>query len=65
MEFYQVHNKLISSETVSKAHANGAKLIAWDVQTQKLVNKMKDLQVDIIETDHPPASFTEKPSFSK
>lgn len=65
VDYYQVHRKLMNRRAKIKAKRNGAKLIAWDVQNIATVNEMIKLGVDIIETDHPPASFTENPSFSK
>jgi glycerophosphoryl diester phosphodiesterase len=65
VDFYQVHRRLVNKNTKVKAHKNGAKLIAWDVQNISEVKEMIKLGADIIETDYPPANFTENPSFSK
>lgn len=54
----QVHKSFLNKSFVEKAHANQVKVIAWDVQTFKDYMKVKKLGVDLIETDHPPASLT-------
>ncbi len=65
VDFYQVHRYFINENSKKMAKKRGAKLIAWDVQDITTVNKMNQYGVDIIETDYPPASFTENPNFSK
>jgi glycerophosphoryl diester phosphodiesterase len=63
--FVQVHKSFISERFIKEAHNKKIKVIAWDVQDYDTYIKMKKLGVDLIETDHPPASLTLKPSFSK
>ena len=61
----QVHKSFLSKAFIKEAHALGKKIIVWDIQNYKSYLRAKDLKVDMIETDYPPASLTEKPSFSK
>jgi glycerophosphoryl diester phosphodiesterase len=63
--YIQVHRSFISKNFVNEAHLKKIKVIAWDVQNYDSFIKMKEVGVDLIETDHPPASLTLKPSFSK
>ncbi len=53
VKYVQVHRFLINSKLVRKAHQKNIKIIAWDVHTPKDIQKMKDLGVDLIETDYP------------
>ena len=64
-KYYQVHKSFLTKSFVKEAHALNKLVIAWDVQDFKSYTKMRDLGVDIIETDHPPASLTLNPNFSK
>ena len=52
-EYYQVHRFLASHSLVRKVKEAGKKLIIWDVQKPKHFEKMKELGIDIIETDWP------------
>lgn len=52
-DYIQVHRYLITNKLIVKAHNLGKKIIAWDVNSQKDINKMVMLGVDIIETDFP------------
>lgn len=64
-DYVQVHKSFLSKSFINKAHEENKNVIAWDVQTYKDYKMVKEYGVDLIETDHPPASLTLKPSFSK
>ena len=53
VDYIQIHRYLINKSLVIKAHKLGKKIIAWDVHKQEHIDKMKNLGVDLIESDFP------------
>jgi glycerophosphoryl diester phosphodiesterase len=49
----QIHRFFIRKHLVIEAHKRNKKIIAWDVHEPKHIERMKNFNVDIIETDFP------------
>ncbi|RZJ79291.1 MAG: glycerophosphodiester phosphodiesterase, partial [Flavobacterium sp.] len=44
---------MVNAELVSKAHADGVKIVPWTANTPTEINRLKSLKVDGIITDYP------------
>lgn len=53
IDYLQPHSLLLSQDFVREAHANGYKIIAWDVDGENKMKRMIRIGVDAIETDNP------------
>jgi glycerophosphoryl diester phosphodiesterase len=50
---YSPEWKLVNADLITKAHADGVKVIPWTVNTKTEINRLKSLKVDGIITDYP------------
>lgn len=53
VNYIQVHRFFIRKHLVIDAHKKNKKIIAWDVHKPDHIQRMKNFNVDIIETDYP------------
>jgi glycerophosphoryl diester phosphodiesterase len=53
IDFYSIRYNFASKEVVTNAHRAGKELHVWTVNTQREIERMKSLNVDVIITDMP------------